>query len=414
MVGCQKSVVGRIKRHKVKILLLQDHLKSGGAARAAGRWLPILERVGWKVLQVAGDEKPSQGYLLTGKPQRGWGRVREIFDGNGGRKPIVENRFGEFLRETKPDLIWFHNISGGGKWGWSEEMVIIAREHAPVLWTLHDMWALGSGEESYWEVEEKEAGRGKRQGASGGKRKAESGKVGRCESSKVAKVFGTKGKYPVRLTAPSQWLAELTQKMTGLECVHLPNPMDLDIFSPGDQVEARRRLGLPEKGLVVLAGADSLQDPRKGFDLLMGAWENLHPEAVTLALFGRHGEAKPRQVYLGNLASDAQIVAAYRAADLYVHPARMENAPCTIQESLACGTPVLAFSVGGIPRMVEPGKTGFLAGNPDSGTLGEALALAMAEQDRLSQMRQECRRWAEEAWQRDVLKKKFQRVVGGQ
>ena len=85
----------------------------------------------------------------------------------------------------------------------------------------------------------------------------------------MAEVFGTKGKYPVRLTAPSQWLADLTCKMTGLECVHLPNPMDLDIFSPGDQGEARRRLGLPEKGLVVLAGADSLQDPRKGFDLLM-------------------------------------------------------------------------------------------------------------------------------------------------
>jgi len=395
----------------MKILLLQDHLKSGGAARAAGRWAELLGQSEGEVLQVAGDEVPSHGYLLTGKPGRGWGRVREIFTGNDGRKRIVENRFGEFLRETKPDLVWFHNIAGGGKWGWSEEMIRIAREYAPVLWTLHDMWALGNGEESYWEVEENEAGRGKREGASGGKRKAESGRVGGCETSKVAKVCGTKGKYPVRLTAPSQWLAELTQKMTGLECVHLPNPMDLDIFSPGDQGEARRRLGLPEKGLVVLAGADSLQDPRKGFDLLMGAWENLHPEDVTLALFGRHGETRPGQVYLGNLISDEQMVAAYRAADLYIHPARMENAPCTIQESLACGTPALAFAVGGIPEMIEPGKTGFLVLEASAQALEKELGAALVDWDQLSRMREKCRSATEKIGGPETLAEGFRKVV---
>ena len=398
----------------LKFLFIQDHFKHGGAARAAGRSFKLLERQGWDLRQVAGDEVPTRGHRLTGKPARGWGRIGEILMGRSGRKTLVENRLGQLLNTTKPDLIWFHNIAGGGKWGWSEKMIQIARDHAPVLWTLHDMWALGSGEESYWEVEEKGAGRGKRQGASGGKRKAESGKVGRCESSKVAKVFGTKGKYPVRLTAPSKWLADLTQKITGFGCVHLPNPIDLDVFYPRDQAEARRRLGLPEKGVVVLAGADSLQDPRKGFDLLMAAWERLRPQGATLALFGRHGEARPGQVYLGNLSTDEQLVAAYRATDLYVHPARMENAPCTIQESLACGTPVVAFAVGGIPEMVVPGQTGFLVSEVASNPLREALASALANPSRLEGMRKECRRWAEEAWKPDALRQKFQRVVSSQ
>jgi len=384
----------------VKILLLQDHLKSGGAARAAGRWLPILERVGWEVLQVAGDEMPARGSLLTGKPSRGWGRVREIFAGNGGRKRIVENRFGEFLRVTKPDLVWFHNISGGGKWGWSEEMIRIAREHAPVLWTLHDMWALGSGEESYWEVEENKKGSGMGQGSVG-------------KESRVESVCGAGGKYPVRLTAPSQWLAELTYKMTDLKCMHLPNPIDLKIFSPGDQTEARRRLGLPRSGLVVLAGADSLQDPRKGFDLLEAAWQELLPKDVTLALFGRHGEARPEQVYLGNLLTDEQMVAAYRAADLYVHPARMENAPCTIQESLGCGTPVLAGAVGGIPGMVVPEKTGYLVPSFHSGSFQKRLASALADPRKLRDMREQARRWAEEAWRPDTLGRMLEETFGG-
>ena len=366
----------------------------------------MLERMGWEVLQVAGDETPARGSLLTGKPSRGWGRMKELLAGQGGRKTFVEKGLGNYLQKTKPDLVWFHNLAGGVKWGWSEEMVTIARGHAPVLWTLHDMWALGGGEESYWEVEENQEGSGKGQ--------VERGEVRRCEGSKVARICGAEGKYPVNLTAPSKWLAELTYKMTGFECLHLPNPINLGVFCPGDRTEARKQLGLPETGTVVLAGADSLQDPRKGFDLLMAAREKICPENVTLALFGRHGETRPGQVYLGNLISDEQMVAAYRAADLYVHPARMENAPCTIQESLACGTPVVAFPVGGIPGMVLDGQNGFLAKEIDVAPLQTTLASALADPGRLVRMRKDCRKWAEDVWKADILVQRFQKVVGKQ
>jgi glycosyltransferase involved in cell wall biosynthesis len=141
-----------------------------------------------------------------------------------------------------------------------------------------------------------------------------------------------------------------------------------------------------------------LEDPRKGFDLLREAWRSARRHGVTLALFGRHGENRPGERYLGNLTTDEEMVAAYRAADLYVHPARMENAPCTIQESLACGTPVLAFAVGGIPEMVISGKTGFLAQQVGADCLQEALDNALSDGNRLSNMRKECRDWAEKIW----------------
>jgi len=97
------------------------------------------------------------------------------------------------------------------------------------------------------------------------------------------------------------------------------------------------------------------------------------------------------------------MVAAYRAADLYVHPARVENAPCTIQESLACGTPVLAFAVGGIPEMVISGKTGFLALQVGADCLQEALDNALSDGNRLSNMRKECRRFAKSVWDSERL-----------
>ena len=362
----------------------------------------LLKQQGWEARQVAGDEMPALGHRLTGKPPRGWGRVRELFGDRGRkRKALVERGLAEILKTEKPEVAWFHNVAGGGKWGWGMEMLTAARQTCPVLWTLHDMWALGSGEESYWEVEEKKVGSGKGQGADSGRREVEAGRkaeglkglgVEAGKRSRLERVCEEQGKYPVILTAPSKWLADLTTQITGQKCIHLPNPIDPALFSPGDQREARRRLGLPERGLVVLAGADSLRDPRKGFDLLVEAWNRIRPKDATLALFGRHGEGTPGHAYLGNLNSDEQMVAAYRAADLYVHPARMENAPCTIQESLACGTPVVAFRVGGIPEMVNDGRTGLLCASVSADALAGTLRATLSDAGRLEEMRKACRK----------------------
>lgn len=400
----------------MKILFLQDHLQAGGAARAAGRWAQLLGSAGRSVEQVAGDEPSPSGHWLTGKPARGWGRLREWFTGRmDGRVIAVNRQLEQLLAMEKPRLIWFHNLAGGGKWGWTEEMLAIARGHAPTLWTLHDMWALGESGESYWELElVEEGGRWKGAEQSGPKvKKCEGEKAGSRKNSRISRVCRESGKHPVRLTAPSQWLAKLTTEMTGEECRFLPNPIDLEIFSPGDRAAARRRFGLPEQGLVVLAGADSLLDRRKGFDLLREAWTLSGKREATLALFGRHGENRPGESYLGNLTSDDEMVAAYRAADLYVHPARMENAPCTIQEALACGTPGLAFAVGGIPEMIEPERTGFLAPKVGVESLGKELVAALADRNRLSRMRDACRSTAEAVWRAEDLVEKFEAVVQG-
>jgi glycosyltransferase involved in cell wall biosynthesis len=85
----------------------------------------------------------------------------------------------------------------------------------------------------------------------------------------------------------------------------------------------------------------------------------------------------------------------------------MENAPCTIQESLACGTPVAAFAVGGIPEMVVPEKTGFLAGRVGAESLEKKLTHALADPARLQQIRRECRTAAEQVWDPDALAESF-------
>jgi len=377
---------------KLKVLFVQDHHGNGGAARAASRWARLLGRAGHTVVQVAGDEASSAVNSLTGKPPRGWRRVVECFTGQKKeRKKKVEQRLGELLAKEKSDLVWFHNIAGGGKWGWSEEMISLARQYSPVIWTLHDMWALGDGGEGYFD--ETSVRRG-------------------IKSPRVRKLCMEVGKYPIALTAPSKWLADLTMEMTEQKCWHLPNPIDFQVYSLRDQAAARRRFGLPEKGVLILAGADSLKDERKGFDLLLEAWSHGRKDA-TLALFGRNGQEREGIVSLGSIDTDEAMADAYRAADLYVHPARQENAPCTIQESLACGTPVLAFAVGGIPEMAVPSKTGFLAARLSPESLAETLASALAAPEQLREMRERCRKHAEEIWKPEKLMRQLAELARG-
>lgn len=87
----------------------------------------------------------------------------------------------------------------------------------------------------------------------------------------------------------------------------------------------------------------------------------------------------------------------YQATDLYVHPARAETFPTTVLEALACGTPVMASRVGGIPEQAVEGRTGFLVPvGDDQAMAGRILNLLADDELRLRMGRQA----AEEATQR--------------
>ncbi|MEJ2627879.1 MAG: glycosyltransferase, partial [bacterium] len=80
------------------------------------------------------------------------------------------------------------------------------------------------------------------------------------------------------------------------------------------------------------------------------------------------GRASAANIKFVPYQKDSAVVARYyQAADLYIHAAKADNFPNTILEALACGTPVVATSVGGIPEQIENGVTGFLVppGNPE-------------------------------------------------
>src|SRR5205807_955927 len=80
---------------------------------------------------------------------------------------------------------------------------------------------------------------------------------------------------------------------------------------------------------------------------------------------------------LGYIDSDRIKALVYNAADVFVHPARVDNLPLVVLESLACGLPVVAFPIGGIPDMVRPALTGWLAPEVSAGSLAKTIEQAL-------------------------------------
>jgi glycosyltransferase involved in cell wall biosynthesis len=98
--------------------------------------------------------------------------------------------------------------------------------------------------------------------------------------------------------------------------------------------------------------------------------------------------------HLGYVDHERTKVLAYCAADIYVHPALADNFPNTVMEAIACGTPVVGFPVGGVPEMVRPGVSGWLADNVSSAALAETLSIALNDIHH-DDMRSSCRELAE-------------------
>ena len=100
----------------------------------------------------------------------------------------------------------------------------------------------------------------------------------------------------------------------------------------------------------------------------------------------------------------------YSAADVFVCPSLADNLPNTILESIACGTPVVAFAAGGIPDLVRPGITGLLAKTGDASELREAILRLLDDRAKRSEMSVNCRRVAIEEYELTLQARRYRRL----
>lgn len=199
----------------------------------------------------------------------------------------------------------------------------------------------------------------------------------------------------------SRWLTEQAKQsmLNRFPIHHIPNGIDTEAYQPLEAEQCRSLLGIPTGKRVLMFGAQSLKDSRKGGDLLLKALfslpESLKAETVLLTL-GNGGEAISeaagmQTLNLGYLNSDRVKAIAYCAADLFVFPTRADNLPLVLQESMACGTPMVSFKVGGIPDLVRPGVTGYLATPEDAQDFCNGIVQLLEDEALRDRMSQQCR-----------------------
>jgi glycosyltransferase involved in cell wall biosynthesis len=175
-------------------------------------------------------------------------------------------------------------------------------------------------------------------------------------------------KAHIVVVAPSRWMADEAKKSSlfaNKRIEVIPNGLDVDIFCPINQDEAKKFFNIQSTSPILLFGANLVSDVRKGGDLLLEAL-NMIDFRCTLLVFGEGdiGLISNTNIELhrvGNIEDDDQLAMMYSLADVFVCPSRIDNLPNTVAEAMACGVPCVAFDIGGLPDMIDHMENGWLA-----------------------------------------------------
>lgn len=275
----------------------------------------------------------------------------------------------EKIKDYAPDIIHLHNIHGHYL-NYPLLFHFLSAYDKPVVWTLHDCWAL-TGHCAHFDYIQ----------CSRWKTGCEDCPQLRtypvsylCDHSRENYALKKKlftGVRRLHIVTPSQWLADIVKqsflKMYDVSVIH--NGIDLNVFHPTAS-DFKETHGLAGKNLIL--GVASPWTPRKGLqDFLRLA--DMIDDSVRIVLVGLNDQQMkhlPKNIIgikrTNNVRELAEI---YTASDVFFNPTYEDNYPTTNLEAIACGTPVVTYRTGGSPESVQEGSGGVV----EKGNLQEAL-----------------------------------------
>ena len=374
----------------MKVLIINTSDAKGGAARAAYRLHQGLQGIGVDSnmlvqMRQTDNRKVFGTSAASGLSQAKVG-LRLTLDNlplkrykNYGGATLspqwIPDRIAAQVRHINPDIINLHWANAGFM-----QIETLAKLNKPIVWTLHDMWAFTGGCHYSQDCDRytticgacEQLGSQKEQDLS------------RWIWNRKVKAYKD---LNLTIVTPSHWLGKCAESSrlfrdTRVECI--PNGLDTDVYRPINKHFAREALRLPQnKSLILFGSLKATSNKRKGFHLLQAAIQSLSSstfdESTELVVFGSSEPDDPPQFgfkthYLGNFSDDLSLALIYSAADVFVLPSLQENLANTMLESLACGTPCVAFDIGGMPDMIEHKKNGYLAQPFDIHDLAKGIA----------------------------------------
>lgn len=366
-----------------KILSLSTYDISGGAAKAAYRIHSGVRMLGVASTMLVKEKKVNDPTVYTIKDYENkirlhvlWGNLHQkilnkYYNFRWKKYTRREQYFMSDLRSLHIETIlnrfeydvlhlhWINNCFF--------PLEVLRFVHRPIVWTLHDSWPFCGvchytlGCDNYTR------------------------QCGNCphlhsiDASDLSyKVWKKKQQYyqdlDLHIVAPSAWMAECAQQSTlfrGLPVSVIPNCIDTNVYQRQEREQAAVYLGKDSGKKYILFGAvNAIHDKIKGFAYLCEALKYMAKQYkmdnVELLVFGADKPLQQLELvlpvsYVGFVNEEKKMVSLYGLSDVTVVPSLTENLSCVIMESLACGTPVVAFNVGGNSDMIEHKINGWLA-----------------------------------------------------
>lgn len=360
--------VGYRKLNDSDIFLLSEHEKRGP-------WFKLVSGVGAK----STNAKLKRVSQVFAEPLRVADQLAGLEDFN---FPGTWNLLN--LTPQPPSLIHCHNLHGDY---FDLRVLPWLSKKVPVVVTMHDAWLLSGHCAHSFDCERWRTG------------------CGECPDLTIYPAIRRDATAPnwqrkkrifeqskLYVSTPCQWLMDKVNASMLAPGVHesrvIPYGVDTSVFHPHNRIAARSELGLPEKSHIVLFAAHRIRtNIWKDYETMRAAIERVANElkgkSLTFVALGE--DAPPEQLANAEIRfypfrNDIKDVARfYQAADLYLHGARIDTFPNAVLEALACGTPVVATAVGGIPEQIDEGRTGFLVAPRDVSGMAARIVHALDE-----------------------------------
>jgi glycosyltransferase involved in cell wall biosynthesis len=415
----------------MNVLLLSINDREGGAARATYRLHQGLQKVGVSSQMLVQHKVSSDPTVANpfDKFSRAYNGLKVLLD----RLPLIfyeqqgevfsvqwlPDRLHNHITDLCPEVINLHWVGAG-----YVQIETLTHLHKPLVWTLHDMYPFTGGCHYSQDCDLYTAACG----ACPQLQSSRQQDVSRWIWHRKAKSWRS---IDLTLVAPSQWLANCARS-SSLFRNHrievIPNGIDTQIYKPVDRTVARHLLNLPQdRQLILFTATKATSDRRKGFHLLQTALQHLSQtpwrervEAIVVGA-GQPPESSPtlstgiRTHYLGKLSDDISLALVYAAADVFVAPSTQDNLPNTVLEAIACGTPCVAFKIGGMPDLIDHQQNGYLAQPFQIEEFAEGIVWILADRERHRQLAIAARHKAEQEFSQELQARRyhdlFQQIV---
>lgn len=301
----------------------------------------------------------------------------------------------------------------------------ISKIRVPIIWTLHDSWAI-CGAEHHTDSE------GLKRVYEGYDRSNRPRELNGIDWDEI--VYRRKksqlGERHVTFICPSEWLAERV-RMSDLfresSVVVIPNPVPNIFFECNSGKEFKESLKLRQDSFILLyVAVAGGADHNKGWSLLKECLDVLFARSKKYHLLVA-GDKKgfessllesERITFLGRVSIQSIMAKVYSSANLLVLPSKVENLPQVGAEAHACGLPIVGFKTTGVAEVVDDMETGLLADCYSVSEMIENIERLANERDVLQEMSKKARAKANRLWREErvsmLYSNVYEKIASGQ